>query len=87
MNMTKKLKMIPCLACAEDMPELRLIKFGYKSCVNCSDVEAYRAVTTVNGTGDNTWNDIQIMTQEQYNSYEKTEKLNSTSTKSFNTEE
>ena len=85
--MTKKLKMIPCLVCAEDMPELRLIKFGYKSCVNCSDVEAYRAVTTVNGTGDNTWNDIQIMTQEQYNSYEKAEKLNSKSAKSFNTEE
>ena len=85
MNMTKKLKMIPCLVCAEDMPELRLIKFGYKSCVNCSDVEAYRAVSTVNGTGDNTWNDIQIMTQEQYNSYEKAEKLNSS--KSFNTEE
>ena len=83
--MTKKLKMIPCLVCTEDMPELRLIKFGYKSCVNCSDVEAYRAVSTVNGTGDNTWNDIQIMTQEQYNSYEKAEKLNSS--KSFNTEE
>lgn len=85
MNMTKKLKMIPCLACTEDMPELRFTKFGYKSCVNCSDVKAYRAVTTVNGTGDNTWNDIQIMTQEQYNSYEKTEKLNSP--KSPNTED
>ena len=85
MNMTKKLKMISCLACTEDMPELRFTKFGYKSCVNCSDVKAYRAVTTVNGTGDNTWNDIQIMTQEQYNSYEKTEKLNSS--KSSNTED
>ena len=83
--MTKKLKMISCLACTEDMPELRFTKFGYKSCVNCSDVKAYRAVTTVNGTGDNTWNDIQIMTQEQYNSYEKTEKLNSS--KSSNTED
>ena len=82
--MTKKLKMIPCLVCTEDMPELRLIKFGYKSCVNCSDVEAYRAVSTVNGSGDNTWNDIQIMTQEQYNSYEKAEKLN---LKSFNTKD
>ena len=77
--------MISCLACTEDMPELRFTKFGYKSCVNCSDVKAYRAVTTVNGTGDNTWNDIQIMTQEQYNSYEKTEKLNSS--KSSNTED
>tara|TARA_R100000742_G_C4172462_1_gene10258 strand:- start:161 stop:364 length:204 start_codon:yes stop_codon:yes gene_type:complete len=47
------------------MPELRLTKFGYKVCVNCSTTSAYRAVSTVNGTGDHTWNDIQIVTAEQ----------------------
>ena len=47
------------------MPELRLTKFGYKVCVECSTTGAYKAVTTVNGTGDHTWNDIQIMTPEQ----------------------
>lgn len=57
--------MIPCTACGEPMPELRLTKFGYKVCVNCSTVGAYRAVSTVNGEGDHTWNDIQIMTPEQ----------------------
>ena len=57
--------MIPCTACREPMPELRLTKFGYKVCVNCSTVGAYKAVSTVNGEGDHTWNDIQIMTPEQ----------------------
>jgi len=72
----KDLKMIPCIACEEDMPELRLTKFGYKVCVSCSTTGAYKAVSTTNGSGDHTWNDIQIMTPEQYKSYEKTEKLN-----------
>ena len=57
--------MIRCTVCKGDMPELRLIKFGYKSCVECSTVGAYKAVSTVNGTGDHTWNDIHIMTPEQ----------------------
>jgi len=72
----KDLKMIPCIACGEDMPELRLTKFGYKVCVNCSTTGAYKAVSTTNGNGDHTWNDIQIMTPEQYKTYENTEKLN-----------
>jgi len=58
-------KMIKCTSCEADMPELRLTKFGYKVCVNCSTIGAYKAVSTVNGTGDHTWNDIQIMTPEQ----------------------
>jgi len=57
--------MIKCTSCGADMPELRLTKFGYKVCVNCSTIGAYKAVSTVNGTGDHTWNDIQIMTPEQ----------------------
>ena len=66
--------MIPCIACGEPMPKLRLSKYGYKVCINCSTTGAYRAVSTINGTGDHTWNDIQIMTPEQYSSYEKNEK-------------
>jgi len=57
--------MIKCIKCGADMPELRLTKFGYKVCVNCSTTSAYRAVSTINGTGDHTWNDIQIVTAEQ----------------------
>ena len=59
------LKMIKCIKCGADMPELRLTKFGYKVCVNCSTTSAYKAVSTVNGTGDHTWNDIQIMTSDE----------------------
>jgi len=62
--------MIPCIACKEPMPELRLTKYGYRSCVNCSTVGAYRAVTTTGGEGDHTWNDIQIMTPSQAEVYE-----------------
>jgi len=72
--------MIKCIKCEEDMPELRLTKFGYKVCVNCSTTGAYKAVSTVNGTGDHTWNDIQIMTADQskqLNSQKKSKLLDS----------
>jgi len=57
----KNLKMIPCVKCGESMPELRLTKYGYNFCVNCSTVEGKVAKTMVYGTGDHTWNDIMIM--------------------------
>jgi len=63
--------MIQCASCGDDMPELRLTKFGYKVCINCSTVGAYKAVSTVNGKGDHTWNDIHIMTPEQAKSFAK----------------
>ena len=61
----KKMEMIKCLKCEKDMPKLRLEKFGYKVCVDCSNVSAYKAVNTTHGTGDHTWNDIAIMTEDQ----------------------
>ena len=36
------MKMIPCIKCGEDMPELRLTQYGYKVCVNCSTVSTKR---------------------------------------------
>ena len=66
--------MTPCTSCKEEMPELRLTKFGYKTCVDCSTIGAYKAVSTINGTGDHTWNDIQIMTPEQHSKLERMEK-------------
>lgn len=74
------MKMIKCIKCGENMPELRLTKFGYEVCVNCSTTGAYRAVSTVNGVGDHTWNDIQIVTaeqSEQLNNQKKTKLLDS----------
>lgn len=68
-----KLEMIPCLQCKQDMPKLRLEKYGYKSCVNCSTTETYKALITTGGNGDHTWNDIQILTDEQYKRYNQEE--------------
>ena len=72
----QELKMIPCVVCKEDMPELRKIKFGYANCVNCSTVKPKRAYVTTGGTGDHTWNDIQILSAEDAERYERQEELN-----------
>jgi len=53
------------------MPKLRLEKYGYKSCVECSTTGAYRAVTTVNGEGDHTWTEMVVMDEEQQKEYDK----------------
>ena len=60
------LTMIPCPKCGEDYPELRKTKYGYNFCVNCSDVEPVVGVTTVEGSGDHTYNDIIIMDQSKW---------------------
>lgn len=64
-----KLEMIPCIVCKKDMPKLRLEKYGYKNCINCSTTETYKAIITTGGEGDHTWNDIQILTDKQYKKY------------------
>ena len=61
----ENMKMIKCTKCKENMPELRLTKYGYKVCVNCSTTGTYKAISTINGSGDHTWNDIQIITSDQ----------------------
>ena len=68
--------MIKCKACRENMPELRFTKFGYTVCVDCSTTGAYKAVSTVNGSGDHTWNDIQIMTPEQHSNFKSSQSKN-----------
>ena len=63
-----------CIKCENEIPPKRLeILPNTKTCVNCSTASSYRAVTTVNGTGDNTWNDIQIMNDDEYSNFEKQE--------------
>jgi hypothetical protein len=48
--------------------------------VNCSTTGTYKALVTISGEGDHTWNDIQILTNEQYSQYSKVEnKLNNKS--------
>lgn len=59
--MNNTLKMIPCPKCGEDFPELRLTQYGYNFCVNCSTTEKKVGITTVEGSGDHTYNDLIIM--------------------------
>jgi hypothetical protein len=56
-----KLKMIKCTKCDGDMPELRLTKYGYKHCVNCSTVQMVGGVKIAN---HKTGNEIQIVPME-----------------------
>jgi len=74
--MNVKLEMIPCPKCGEDFPKKRK-ELGYHVCVNCSTTKPVVGITTVEGTGDHTWNDIQLMTPEQYDSYQRSESTNS----------
>ena len=41
--------------------------------MDCSTTGTYKALVTVSGEGDHTWNDIQILTDEQYLQYSKVE--------------
>ena len=59
--MLKNLKMIPCPKGDEPYPELRKTTYGYNFCVNCSTVESVVGITTTEGSGDHTYNDIIIM--------------------------
>ena len=63
------MKMIPCIKCKEDMPELRLTQYGYKVCVNCSNVSTKRGVSITKGSGDHTWMETVIMEEYQYESF------------------
>ena len=65
-----KLVMIECPKCGNDFPEKRK-ELGYHVCVSCSTVKPKVGVTTVEGTGDHTYNDIIIMEQDTYISIKK----------------
>ena len=59
------LKMIPCPKCGNDFPELRKTQYNYHVCVNCSTIKPVVGITTVEGAGDHTYNDIIIMDQDR----------------------
>tara|TARA_B110000285_G_C15103968_1_gene606766 strand:+ start:1336 stop:1740 length:405 start_codon:yes stop_codon:yes gene_type:complete len=63
--MQEKLKMISCPKCGNDFPELRKILYSYHVCVNCSTTKALVGITTVEGVGDHTYNDLIIMDQDR----------------------
>ena len=65
--------MIPCPKCGDDFPKLRKEKYGYHVCVNCSTVEPLVGITTVEGSGDHTYNSLIIMDQSKAMSIAKKE--------------
>ena len=62
--MKAKLEMCKCTKCGNDMPVLRKVKYGYKSCVNCSTVQPVGGVQIAN---HKTGNEIQILPMELAN--------------------
>tara|TARA_R110001599_G_scaffold316076_1_gene525135 strand:+ start:80 stop:340 length:261 start_codon:yes stop_codon:yes gene_type:complete len=78
-----KTKIMDCRKCGNEIPPKRLeIIPGTKTCVNCSTESPKRGVPVMRGTGDHTWVDLDIMTQDQYEQFEE---LNKKSTKLDNT--
>ena len=57
--------MISCPKCGQPMPELRKTQYGYNFCVDCSTVDKVVGITTVEGSGDHTYNDIIIMDKKK----------------------
>ena len=60
----QELEMIECPKCGNDFP-LKRKELGYHVCVNCSTVKPVVGITTVEGTGDHTYNDLIIMDQDK----------------------
>lgn len=60
-----KLQMTTCPSCKEEVLPVKRKELGYHVCVNCSTVKPVVGITTVEGTGDHTYNDIIIMDQDR----------------------
>ncbi len=67
-----EIEIMNCVKCNKIIPPKRLeILPGTKTCVNCSTASPKRGVTVMRGSGDHTWVDLEIMTQDQYEEFEK----------------
>ena len=60
-----QLEMINCPACNEDRLPVKRKELGYHVCVDCSTAKPVVGITTVEGSGDHTYNDIIIMDQDR----------------------
>jgi ribosomal protein L37AE/L43A len=65
-----ELKMMECPKCGNPMP-IKRRELGYHVCINCSTESAKRGVPIMRGSGDHTWVDLEIMTQDQFEKYKK----------------
>ena len=70
------MEMINCVRCGAAMPKLRLTKFGYDFCINCSTERPKKAINITGGSGDHTYNTIEVVTSDQYDAYKKQQELN-----------
>ena len=61
----KNVKMIQCPACGEYTLHPKRRELGYHVCVNCSSADKVVGITTIEGTGDHTWNDLIIMPKKK----------------------
>ena len=61
----QNVQMLKCPACGEFTLHPKRKELGYHVCVNCSSAKPVVAITTVEGSGDHTWNDIIIMDQDK----------------------
>ena len=60
-----QLEMTTCPRCAEEKLPVKRKELGYHVCIDCSTAKPVVGITTVEGTGDHTYNDIIIMDQEK----------------------
>ena len=66
MNTTMhQVQMLKCPACSETTLHPKRKEMGYYVCVNCSSAKPVVGITTVEGSGDHTYNDIIIMDQDR----------------------
>ena len=65
MNKTMTTEMLQCPNCGEMSLHARRKELGYHVCVNCSTTKPVVGITTVEGSGDHTFNDIIIMDQDR----------------------
>jgi len=61
----QRIQMLKCPACGQTTLHPKRKEMGYHVCVNCSTAKPVVGITTVEGTGDHTFNDIIIMDQDR----------------------
>ena len=59
--MQNNIQMLQCPACGQYTLHPKRKALGFHVCVNCSSTDKVVGITTVEGTGDHTWNDLIIM--------------------------
>jgi|TARA_B100001093_G_scaffold433745_1_gene430862 phosphoribosyl-AMP cyclohydrolase len=61
----QSIQMLKCPSCGEMTLHPKRKEMGYHVCVHCSTAKPVVGITTVEGSGDHTYNDIIIMDQDR----------------------